>query len=88
MSLSSLSKKKRKKKDYEFKQLDAMTAFLHKELDEDIYMQQLKSFIVSSKEDCIFLLKWSLYGLKRSPRLWYKRFDSFMISHDFKMSNF
>ena len=65
-----------------------MTAFLHRELEEDIYMQQSKSFTVSGKEDCIFLLKRSLYGLKRSPRLWYKRFDSFMISHDFKMSNF
>ncbi|KAG8491200.1 hypothetical protein CXB51_014356 [Gossypium anomalum] len=26
----------------------------------------------------------SLYGLKQSPRQWYKRFDSFMTSHDFK----
>ncbi|KAG8489157.1 hypothetical protein CXB51_017144 [Gossypium anomalum] len=30
----------------------------------------------------------SLYSLKQSPRQWYKRFDSFMTSHDFKRSNF
>ncbi|KAG8490441.1 hypothetical protein CXB51_016092 [Gossypium anomalum] len=30
----------------------------------------------------------SLYGLKQSPRQWYKRFDSFMTSHDFKRSSF
>ncbi|KAG8489147.1 hypothetical protein CXB51_017180 [Gossypium anomalum] len=31
--------------------------------------------------------KTSLYGLKQSPRQWYKRFDSFMTSHDFKSSS-
>ncbi|KAL6328777.1 hypothetical protein AAG906_003794 [Vitis piasezkii] len=25
----------------------------------------------------------SLYGLKQSPRQWYKRFDAFMVSHEF-----
>ncbi|KAG8482954.1 hypothetical protein CXB51_021884 [Gossypium anomalum] len=30
----------------------------------------------------------SLYGLKQSPRQWYKRFDSFMTSHDFKRNSF
>ena len=33
------------------------------------------------------LLKKSLYGLKQLPRQWYKRFDSFMTSHDFRRSN-
>ena len=59
------------------------TTFLHGELDENIYMQQPESFVVSSKEDCVCLLKKSLYGLKQSPRP-YKRFNSFMISHNFK----
>ena len=69
-------------------QLNVKTAFLHGELDEDIYMQQPKAFKASSKEDYVCLLKRSLYGLKKSPRQWYKRFDSFMISHDFKRSSF
>ncbi|KAG8488139.1 hypothetical protein CXB51_018349 [Gossypium anomalum] len=30
----------------------------------------------------------SLYGLKQLPRQWYKRFDSFMTSHNFKRSSF
>jgi hypothetical protein len=31
-------------------------------------------------------LKKSLYGLKKSPRKWYKKFDSFMIANGFKRS--
>ena len=64
------------------------TALLHGELEENIYMQQPEGFTVSSKEDCVCLLKRSLYGLKQSPKQWYKIFDSFMISHDFKRSSF
>ncbi|KAG8496699.1 hypothetical protein CXB51_007954 [Gossypium anomalum] len=74
--------------DLELEQLDVKTAFLHGELEGDIYMQQPEGFTVSKKEDYVCLLKKSLYGLKQSPRQWYKRFDSFMTSHDFKRSSF
>ncbi|KAG8490763.1 hypothetical protein CXB51_013984 [Gossypium anomalum] len=74
--------------DLELEQLDVKTVFLHGELEEDIYMQQPEGFTVSEKEDYVCLLKKSLYGLKQSPRQWYKRFDSFMTSHDFKRSSF
>ncbi|RVX13013.1 Retrovirus-related Pol polyprotein from transposon TNT 1-94 [Vitis vinifera] len=54
--------------DFELEQLDVKTTFLCGELEEDIYMQQPKGFIVSGKEDYVCLLKKSLYGLKQSPR--------------------
>lgn len=66
--------------DFELEQLDVKTAFLHGELEEDIYMHQPEGFVVPGKEDYVCLLKRSLYGLKQSPRQWYKRFDSFMIT--------
>ena len=72
--------------DYELEQLDVKIAFL--QLEEDIYMQKPEGFPTSGKEDYVFLLKRSLYCLKQSPRKWYKRFDSFMISHDLKRSSF
>ncbi|KAG8502915.1 hypothetical protein CXB51_000770 [Gossypium anomalum] len=74
--------------DLELEQLDVKTTFLHGELEEDIYIQQLEGFTTSEKEDYVCLLKSSLYDLKLSPRQWYKRLDSFMTSHDFKRSSF
>ncbi|KAG8473076.1 hypothetical protein CXB51_035013 [Gossypium anomalum] len=53
--------------DLELEQLDVRTAFLHGELEEDIYMQQLEGFTVSEKEDYVCLLKKSLYDLKQLP---------------------
>jgi hypothetical protein len=71
--------------NYELEQLDVKTAFLHGDL-EDIYMDQPKGFAVPGKEDYVCRMKKSLYGLKQSPRQWYKRFDSFMISNGFQRS--
>ena len=51
-------------------------------------MDQPEGFVVPGKEDVVCRLKKSLYGLKQSPRQWYKRFDSFMISQGFKRSDY
>jgi hypothetical protein len=74
--------------DLELEQLDVKTAFLHGELEETIYMHQPEGFIVEGKEDHICQLRRSLYGLKQSPRQWYKRFDSFMIGHGYTRSSY
>jgi hypothetical protein len=65
--------------DLELEQLDVKTAFLHGNLEEEIFMVQPEGFKQLGTENLVCRLKKSLYGLKKSPRQWYKRFDSYMI---------
>ena len=48
----------------ELKQLDVKNAFLHGDLDEEIFMEQPEGFNVKEKENMLYKLKKSLYGLK------------------------
>nr|GEW04163.1 putative polyprotein [Tanacetum cinerariifolium] len=72
-------------KDFELEQLDVKMAFLHGNLEEVIYMRQPPRYEQGSK---VCLLKKSLYGLKQSPRQWYRRFDEYMLSNGFKRSSY
>nr|KYP32331.1 Retrovirus-related Pol polyprotein from transposon TNT 1-94 [Cajanus cajan] len=72
--------------DLELDQLDVKTTFLHGRLENDILIKQLEGFVKLGKEDYVCQLQKSLYGLKQSPRKWYKRFDNFMINQGFKRS--
>nr|GEV20934.1 retrotransposon protein, putative, Ty1-copia subclass [Tanacetum cinerariifolium] len=54
-------------KNYELKQLDVKTAFLHGNLEEVIYMKQPPGY---KQGNNVCLLKKSIYGLKQSPRQW------------------
>jgi hypothetical protein len=49
---------------HDLEQLGVKTAFLHGDLEKEIYMDQLEGFIVSGKENFVCKLKKSLYGLK------------------------
>jgi len=46
------------------------TVFLHGELEEEIYMFQLKGFAEIIKENLVYRLNKSLYGLKQTFRCW------------------
>lgn len=68
-------------------QLDVKTAFLHGDLEEDIYMTQPEGFEVPGKENLVCKLHKSLYGLKQAPRQWYKKFNEFMSNSGFSRCN-
>ncbi|GFY75929.1 retrovirus-related Pol polyprotein from transposon TNT 1-94 [Trichonephila inaurata madagascariensis] len=61
-------------------QFDVSTAFLYKDLEETIFIQQPEGFKNGSGR--VSKLKRSMYGLKQSPRWWNKCFGQFLTDID------
>jgi hypothetical protein len=70
----------------EVEQMDVKTTFLHGDLEEEIYMKQPEGFVVKGKKELVCKLKKSLYGLKQSPRMWYQKFDTYILGLGFVRS--
>ncbi|GKD54815.1 retrovirus-related pol polyprotein from transposon TNT 1-94 [Tanacetum coccineum] len=69
--------------DLHLEQLDVKTAFLHGNIEEEIYMLQPEGFKQKGKENLVCRLNKSLYGLKQVLRCSYKTFDSFIRSLEY-----
>ena len=54
-------------RELEIDQMDAISAFLQGDIDEEIYIKQPEGFQDGNKVLC---LKKSIYGLKQSSRMW------------------
>ena len=63
--------------------MDVKTTFLHGDLEEEIYMKHPEGFVVKEKKELVCKLKISLYGLKKSPRMCYQKFDTYILSLGF-----
>ena len=73
--------------DLEVEQMDVKTAFLHGDLEEEIYMEQREGFVVNGNEIHVCKLGKSLYGLKQAPRQWYLKFESFIENQGYKKTS-
>jgi hypothetical protein len=69
--------------DFEVEHMDVKKTFLHGDLEEEIYMKQPEGFVVKGKKELVCKLKKSLYSLKQSPRMWYKKLDTYMLGLGF-----
>lgn len=64
--------------NWPLKQFDVKNAFLHGELEEEVYMQLPPGFNGPQTSGKVCRLQKALYGLKQSPRAWFGRFTDAM----------
>ena len=63
--------------------MDVKIAFLNGNLDEEVYMNQPKGFVLLGNERKVCKLVKSLYGLKQAPKQWYEK-DTVILANGFK----
>jgi hypothetical protein len=68
-------------------QLDVKNAFLHGDLQEEIYMHISSSFETNQTKTKLLRLYRSLYGLNQSPRAWFDRFRKYVLHVGYNQSN-
>ena len=65
--------------------MDVVTAFLHRRLDEEVYMTiPPHMHIKGNTEGKVLRMLGALYGLKQSSHVWNKKFHEFMIHAGFQ----
>jgi hypothetical protein len=64
-------------------QLDVKKKILHRDLEEEIYMQQPQGYEVKGKENLVCKFEEEFVCLKQAPRQWYLKFDRFMTEQGY-----
>ena len=70
-------------KNFKVYQMDVKSAFLNGELEEEVYIEQLEGFPLTTEKDMVWKLKKAFYGLNQAPRTWYARLDKHLAKLGF-----
>ena len=70
--------------DLEVHHIDIKSAYLNGVLNEEIYMEQPKGFVVKGKENQVCLLKKALYGLKQAGQQWHIHLNNMLEEFSFQ----
>ena len=77
-------------KGWSLTQMDGTNAFLHSDLDEEIYMSLPQGYTPSSgtvlPPNAVCRLHKSIYGLKQASRQWYKCFTGILLNDGYDQS--
>ena len=63
---------------WEIHHLDVITAFLHGDLQEEVYVSQPEGFKAKGSEHKVYKLHKALYGLRQAPRAWSIKLNSIL----------
>jgi hypothetical protein len=72
-------------KNFQLHQMDVCNAYLHGDLDEEVYMKLPLNFDKRSPGK-VYRLGKSLYGLKHAPRCWFAKLSEALKAYGFKQS--
>ncbi len=65
--------------DLDIIQFDVTSAYLHRNLKEEVYIKQPDGYVADRKEDWVWCLKKGLYGLVQAGHTWNEELDSHMV---------
>jgi hypothetical protein len=71
-------------KGWKVHHLDIKSAFLHGELEEEVYVSQPEGYTVKGKEQLVLKLSKALYGLRQAPRAWNVGLDKSLRNLNFR----
>ena len=65
-------------------QLDVKAAFLHGNLEDQVYVDQPPGYIMARNEHKVYCLKKELYGLKQAREAWNSRIETYFMQTGFQ----
>jgi hypothetical protein len=74
-------------KGWSLHQMDVKNAFLHGDLQKEMYMKQPPGYVDQTHPNLVCKLKKALYGFKQAPRAWCDKIGQYLVTSGFQTSD-